>query len=263
MIISQYCMFVLGLSALTLSGCAEIGKSIDDAAAEIANTINSAGTSSNQQSTSPSNTRTKLTQYEKNLASDVQIALNAKGYHAGQADGKWGSLSRSAMRNFQRDNKLEQTGELDGASLDILGINSAHLFKITPKPGSISTQTRRSSENVTVQGNSTANKSSAGTGRVSQPDTQESVTETEDIFRVGNSFPEVEPTQDASVAKGNTHTTQRTTIAADLYIEPDPFSNVLLRVPKGTELDVLAESAEWLNVEYNEFTGFVEKNAVQ
>lgn len=64
----------------------------------------------------------RFSSYPKELAARVQDQLIDFGYHKGDADGKWGSNSRSAMKTFQLDNGLIMSGELDSESLTLLGI---------------------------------------------------------------------------------------------------------------------------------------------
>jgi len=52
----------------------------------------------------------------------AQIALNARGYDAGPADGVLGNRTRNAIRLFQGDNQVPVTGRLDGDTLVKLGI---------------------------------------------------------------------------------------------------------------------------------------------
>ncbi|MFU1479012.1 peptidoglycan-binding domain-containing protein [Roseovarius sp. C7] len=51
----------------------------------------------------------------------IQRLLNKAGFNAGTPDGQWGPGSRRAMRAFQADKSLPQTGAPDRASLDALG----------------------------------------------------------------------------------------------------------------------------------------------
>ncbi len=52
----------------------------------------------------------------------AQSKLNQLGYNAGTADGKAGPQTRRALRDYQKDNGLAQTGQLDEAtSLKLLG----------------------------------------------------------------------------------------------------------------------------------------------
>lgn len=54
----------------------------------------------------------------------AQTALNTKGYDVGRVDGQWGPSTQSAVRRFQAENGLTQSGRLDSATLTALGINS-------------------------------------------------------------------------------------------------------------------------------------------
>jgi phage tail tape-measure protein len=54
---------------------------------------------------------------------NAQVALNDNGYDAGPADGRFGPNTRSAVRRFQADRGLAQTGTLDSSTLSALGIN--------------------------------------------------------------------------------------------------------------------------------------------
>ena len=54
---------------------------------------------------------------------DAQAALNSQGYSAGMVDGRWGPSTQNAVRRFQSDKGLEQSGTLDGATLNALGVN--------------------------------------------------------------------------------------------------------------------------------------------
>lgn len=54
---------------------------------------------------------------------DAQAALNSQGYSAGMVDGRWGPSTQNAVRRFQSDRGLEQSGTLDSATLNALGVN--------------------------------------------------------------------------------------------------------------------------------------------
>lgn len=56
---------------------------------------------------------------------DAQTALNSQGYDAGVADGRWGPNTQNAVRRFQSDRGLEQSGTLDSATLSALGVNKS------------------------------------------------------------------------------------------------------------------------------------------
>lgn len=57
----------------------------------------------------------------QSLIREVQRALNDYGYQL-EADGAWGEDSREALRNFQRENELGETGELDRQTLAALHV---------------------------------------------------------------------------------------------------------------------------------------------
>lgn len=56
------------------------------------------------------------------MVRDAQAALNDKGYNAGPVDGVWGPSTESAVRRYQADKGLTQSGTLDGATLASLGV---------------------------------------------------------------------------------------------------------------------------------------------
>ncbi|MEA3641761.1 MAG: peptidoglycan-binding domain-containing protein [Lamprobacter sp.] len=53
----------------------------------------------------------------------VQRLLKAQGFDLGTPDGAWGPASRSAMQEFQIQEGIEPTGQLNRASLDALGFD--------------------------------------------------------------------------------------------------------------------------------------------
>lgn len=60
--------------------------------------------------------------YDAEIARVAQYKLNTKGYNAGHPDGLWGTRSRTAMSEYQQDQGLEITGELNEQSLESLGL---------------------------------------------------------------------------------------------------------------------------------------------
>lgn len=54
---------------------------------------------------------------------NAQTALNSQGYNVGAADGQMGPNTRAAVSKFQADRNLPQTGSLDSATLNALGVN--------------------------------------------------------------------------------------------------------------------------------------------
>jgi peptidoglycan hydrolase-like protein with peptidoglycan-binding domain len=53
---------------------------------------------------------------------EIQQALATKGYFKGDSNGRWGSDSIDALRRFQHDQNLNETGKLDSVSLIALGL---------------------------------------------------------------------------------------------------------------------------------------------
>ena len=52
---------------------------------------------------------------------EAQAMLRARGVDPGPIDGQWGPRTAQAVQQFQRDQGLETTGELDDATLAALG----------------------------------------------------------------------------------------------------------------------------------------------
>jgi Putative peptidoglycan binding domain len=53
----------------------------------------------------------------------AQAALNDQGFNAGAVDGRRGPNTDSAIRSFQAKNGLTETGTLDSATLNALGVS--------------------------------------------------------------------------------------------------------------------------------------------
>lgn len=54
----------------------------------------------------------------------IQTMLNAGGFDAGTPDGVWGAGSQAAMRRFQAENGLSETGAPDRQTLEALGVGN-------------------------------------------------------------------------------------------------------------------------------------------
>ena len=57
----------------------------------------------------------------------IQRALSQAGYDPGEIDGRWGSRTRAALRNFQEAEGLEATGDVDLSTVIALGLDSTIL----------------------------------------------------------------------------------------------------------------------------------------
>ncbi len=56
------------------------------------------------------------------VIANVQAELQRGGYYRGVLDGEFGPMTRRALLDFQQDNGLPVTGEIDEATLDALGL---------------------------------------------------------------------------------------------------------------------------------------------
>jgi putative peptidoglycan binding protein len=57
------------------------------------------------------------------VIANAQTELQRLGYDPGAVDGTFGPRTRAAVLDFQRDNGLPVSGEIDEATLDALGLN--------------------------------------------------------------------------------------------------------------------------------------------
>jgi peptidoglycan hydrolase-like protein with peptidoglycan-binding domain len=57
---------------------------------------------------------------------EIQQALASKGYLKSDPSGAWDTDTQDAMRRFQADQKLDQTGKIDALSLISLGLGPKH-----------------------------------------------------------------------------------------------------------------------------------------
>jgi peptidoglycan hydrolase-like protein with peptidoglycan-binding domain len=55
---------------------------------------------------------------------DIQQNLADRGYNPGSVDGRWGSRTQTALRNFQRDQNMQASGRPDAQTLAALGVES-------------------------------------------------------------------------------------------------------------------------------------------
>ena len=72
---------------------------------------------------STSSQRAYPSAYDANTIRRAQLALNARGYNAGPADGQWGQSTMDAVRKFQQTAGLPVTGELGPNTLNALGVS--------------------------------------------------------------------------------------------------------------------------------------------
>jgi hypothetical protein len=60
----------------------------------------------------------------RSLPVAVQRQLAERGYYKGSIDGQFGPASREALRRFQRDKRIKQSGLIDSATLEALGFTT-------------------------------------------------------------------------------------------------------------------------------------------
>jgi peptidoglycan hydrolase-like protein with peptidoglycan-binding domain len=182
----------------------------------------------------------KLSSYDDSTARGAQAALNIQGYNVGTPDGLWGKRSRKAMKQFQKQNNLNATGEIDNASLKALGISGLSASPNEKNSGS-------------------ANESST----TSPPTGSDMVIPTHDDDLFSSDSNEPEQQVDNSVINESVISSFKTHVQVNLYSEPDPFSEIVSVIPKNVKLDIINEGAEWLKVTYKGNSGFVVKAEVQ
>ena len=75
---------------------------------------------------SASNEYSKSSDYDEggveSNVSEVQSALSREGYYSGAVDGNLGPETRSALRRYQRDRRLNVTGSIHRATMNALGL---------------------------------------------------------------------------------------------------------------------------------------------
>jgi peptidoglycan hydrolase-like protein with peptidoglycan-binding domain len=65
---------------------------------------------------------------------EIQTALERRGYYQGDPNGKWDSNTVNAMQKFQSENGLESSGKINALSLQKLGLGSSIAGVSAPKP---------------------------------------------------------------------------------------------------------------------------------
>ena len=97
-----------------------------------ANTTSATTTQSSDQSynaqSSQSNVASQQSssqQADSSQVSQLQQALNDKGFNAGAVDGKMGPKTKSALKQFQQKQGLTASGQLDSQTVAALSINAS------------------------------------------------------------------------------------------------------------------------------------------
>jgi phage tail tape-measure protein len=85
--------------------------------------VGNQGTDANGRVTSTDGATRVSSSNQDGTVRNAQAALNQQGYSVGSVDGQWGPNTQSAVRQFQADRGLTQSGTLDAATLAALGVN--------------------------------------------------------------------------------------------------------------------------------------------
>ncbi|HTK38876.1 MAG TPA: peptidoglycan-binding domain-containing protein [Pyrinomonadaceae bacterium] len=81
----------------------------------------------------------------KNQITEVQKMLKTKGIYTGEATGKLDDPTRASIKSYQKDNGLKQTGTLNRATLEKMGIELTDKQKLIPiSPNSYATASDKS-----------------------------------------------------------------------------------------------------------------------
>jgi peptidoglycan hydrolase-like protein with peptidoglycan-binding domain len=83
------------------------------------------GSTSAHQSDSSGGQKMSLRNLNSSQVEKIQQSLDDKGFKSGQVDGKWGPLTMSALKDFQKSQNISSTGDLDGQTIAALGLNSS------------------------------------------------------------------------------------------------------------------------------------------
>ncbi len=84
--------------------------------------VSSNAQSQNVQEKAKSEVHEKMMNLSSSDIKNVQQALNDKGYDAGKADGVWGAKSQRAVKDFQKAQGEQPTGQLDQRTIAALGV---------------------------------------------------------------------------------------------------------------------------------------------
>ena len=93
------------------------------AGAVVGGVVGNQGTDANGRVTSTDSGNKVASGNQDSTVRSAQAALNQQGYSVGSVDGQWGPNTQSAVRQFQADRGLTQSGTLDSATLAALGVN--------------------------------------------------------------------------------------------------------------------------------------------
>ena len=109
------------------------------------------------------------------VVKQAQQALKDKGIDAGPVDGQWGPLTQQGVKQFQEQNQIQATGQLDRQTLASLGIGQSASAGSSSQPSSSAgSSSRGSNGSAGASGGSApeAQKGSAGASGGGTPSSQ-------------------------------------------------------------------------------------------
>ena len=189
---------------------------------------------------------------------EAQYALMDRGYDPGTADGLSGRQTKSAIRAFQKDNRLKQTGELNRETLLALVLISSGAKResaddLGAKPVEPRHDRTAPPPDRDRRDDRLAPESDKGAGLLDPKDTTKLPE------------PPVEPKASAPAAPpepsvtGKGQITAATTLAAEASVMADSLGEV----PGGTTVDILGARDNFLKVRYNGKEGYINSNFIQ
>lgn len=95
-------------------------------------TVAEAKNSKSPAATAPAKKRGPVFRPTKDQIKQVQAMLKEKALYKGEATGSYNDETRAAIRSFQKDNGLKQTGTLNRATLEKMGIELTETQKAIP-----------------------------------------------------------------------------------------------------------------------------------
>jgi peptidoglycan hydrolase-like protein with peptidoglycan-binding domain len=111
--------------ALSLAACQWMGGGGEQAAERQTDTQASSAQASQRYPSATSQQAQSAQQIQSvspDLLQRVQRRLGDRGYDVGPVDGMWGDATQTALQNFQRDQGIQQSGQIDRQTLAALGI---------------------------------------------------------------------------------------------------------------------------------------------
>lgn len=134
----------------------------------------------------------------KDQIKQVQTMLKAKSAYSGETTGKLDKDTRAGIKSFQKDNGLKETGTLNRATLEKMGVELTDTQKTIPVSGSSfaskDTEAKYSSKTPVTAASMTTSKTSAGGDTADKPKkvifraTKEQIAEAQKMLKSGGHY---------------------------------------------------------------------------